>query len=117
MHRGSVSILVVLDSPPQQCVAGSLPTAFSGFNPCCSGFASSTSVPERPRWRQRKFQSLLFWIRLLNMVGEWIAWQAIGFQSLLFWIRLLNHFFATSRTALRRYGRFLSAWFLLHLWF
>ena len=39
----------------------------------------------------REFQSLLSWIRVLNLGGEdfYYGWGA-GFQSLLSWIRVLN---------------------------
>ncbi len=93
-----------------------MPSTAASFNPCCSGFGSSTRPPSWLRSRIQKFQSLLFWIRLLNSVtgssrttssssfnpccsgfgsSTLMGWATPAatdgrFQSLLFWIRLLN---------------------------
>ena len=61
------------------------------FNPCCGGLQSSTGLAEPvPMAGNTMFQSLLWWIAVVNPAR--LAGTAIGarFQSLLWWIAVVN---------------------------
>ena len=114
IRPSSVSILVVLDRPPQRCGIRPIAGGRMSFNPCCPGSASSTgrrpqrsgeilcfnpccpgsassTMSVRRLWIDRQvFQSLLSWIGLLNMARRSGGKRKKVFQSLLSWIGLLN---------------------------
>ncbi len=62
-----------------------------GFNPCFIGCASWISCSCCPNAIYYMFQSLFYWMRLLNIerAGR-TAYQSQEFQSLFYWMRLLN---------------------------
>ena len=85
-----VSILVVLDRPPQHLLAQRHAGNRGSFNPCCPGSASSTYRSGLQLFLGSKFQSLLSWIGLLNIASGGVVGSILEFQSLLSWIGLLN---------------------------
>src|SRR5437763_1601769 len=87
---------------------------YSCFNPCCSGFASSTLPVRLELYGQILFQSVLFWIRLLNPVSVPVfGLKILVFQSVLFWIRLLNHCSPRSATSSRNMFQSVLFWIRL----
>ena len=66
LYQVNVSILVFLDSLLQRIpLVSSLPPDLR-FNPCFSGFTSTTRPGDRCRGRSGAFQSLFFWIHFYN---------------------------------------------------
>ncbi len=78
-----------------------------GFNPCCGGLQSSTTWPAPARPPFSLFQSLLWWIAVVNHRGLPCADRpADRFQSLLWWIAVVN--WSSARARRWRIRRFQS---------
>ena len=77
----------------------------SCFNPCFSGFTSTTGASEQPTAHTTQFQSLFFWIHFYDFTIETaVDILAPMFQSLFFWI----HFYDRPATTSSRYRRYVS---------
>ena len=63
---GHVSILVVVDCSRQRRTSPTWPIPRPGFNPCCGGLQSSTGPYYAKIVREKAFQSLLWWIAVVN---------------------------------------------------
>ena len=61
-----------------------------GFNPCFSGFTSTTSVFDWMEPACLSFQSLFFWIHFYNPAAASCSPSPSKFQSLFFWIHFYN---------------------------
>ena len=107
-----VSILVAVDRPRQRDLDGLHhgPSSW-GFNPCCGGSASSTSLGHQYPPVNARFQSLLRWIGLVNtsLASLTTAIQT-GFQSLLRWIGLVNPNGATAEAQVIQWFQSLLRW-------
>ena len=65
-----VSILVFLDSLLQPEQMAAINRAWERFNPCFSGFTSTTASAREACRRLGVFQSLFFWIHFYNHSGR-----------------------------------------------
>ena len=88
-----VSILVFLDSLLQPGCRLSPPRSSQSFNPCFSGFTSTTSTTAPRPPASALFQSLFFLDSLLQPSipsGSSASEISLKFQSLFFWIHFYN---------------------------
>ena len=69
----------------------SIGNRFECFNPCFSGFTSTTHIGIRDRILLFAFQSLFFWIHFYNTTDDALLRFCLPmFQSLFFWIHFYN---------------------------
>ena len=85
------------------------------FNPCFSGFTSTTLRHPTPRLLPILFQSLFFWIHFYNIdpLCRGVI-DSIVFQSLFFWIHFYNDEDKIRRT--NTYLAFQSLFFWIHFY-
>ena len=133
-----VSILVFLDSLLRPASAFLLASRTACFNPCFSGFTSTTVLGADFRAAAKEFQSLFFWIHFYDVpclasatsprrrfnpcfsgftsttVSTcWPAGEQLAFQSLFFWI----HFYDTRWPPLENLSKpFQSLFFWIHFY-
>ena len=88
---GGVSILVFLDSLLQPVPQRPPNLPRPSFNPCFSGFTSTTGVYQLETQRTSPVSILVFLDSLLQLSeGNMGLIAAVGFQSLFFWIHFYN---------------------------